>query len=29
MKANGATPPPDEKAVTGCELDAFDNLVRE
>ena len=28
MKTNGATLQPDEKAVTGCELDSFDNLVR-
>ena len=27
--ANGATPLPDEKMVTGCELDLFDNLIRE
>ena len=26
---NGATPQPDEKAVTGCALDSFDNLIRE
>ena len=27
--ANGAAPPPDEKAVTGCELESLDNLIRE
>ena len=27
--ANRATPLPDEKMVTGCELDLFDNLIRE
>ena len=29
MKANGATPAPDEKAVTGCELDSSAQLIRE
>ena len=29
VKSNRATPQPDEKAVTGCELDSFDNLIRK
>ena len=27
-KTNGATPQTDEKAVTGCEPDSIDNLIR-
>ena len=29
MNPDGATPRPEEKAVTGSEVDSFDNLVRE